>query len=178
MIFCPARRHFRRANPGVDIHRRRDSGRRIGRRRLAGRRFSHACGAIGTRGISIVGALAGFFISTILVALFFLCVEIALQHEKSVQNLIRERFPSSHDFLLEIERDCHNAARSACDEMANTGIDLLYACITGARVRANASKRRPSNGRSRASRTQTSTRGFSRRSAMIAPQGPSPPCGW
>ena len=31
----------------------------------------------GTRGISIVGALAGFFISTILVALFFLCVEIA-----------------------------------------------------------------------------------------------------
>ena len=34
-------------------------------------------GAIGTRGISIVGALAGFFISTILVALFFLCVEIA-----------------------------------------------------------------------------------------------------
>ena len=30
-----------------------------------------------TRGISIVGALAGFFISTILVALFFLCVEIA-----------------------------------------------------------------------------------------------------
>ena len=40
-----------------------------------------ALGAIGTlagtRGISIVGALAGFFISTILVALFFLCVEIA-----------------------------------------------------------------------------------------------------
>jgi hypothetical protein len=33
--------------------------------------------AIGTRGISIVGALAGFFISTMLVALFFLCVEIA-----------------------------------------------------------------------------------------------------
>ena len=31
----------------------------------------------GTRGLSIVGALAGFFISTILVALFFLCVEIA-----------------------------------------------------------------------------------------------------
>jgi hypothetical protein len=34
-------------------------------------------GVIGTREISIVGALAGFFISTILVALFFLCVEIA-----------------------------------------------------------------------------------------------------
>ena len=34
-------------------------------------------GVIGTRGISIVGALVGFFISTILVALFFLCVEIA-----------------------------------------------------------------------------------------------------
>ena len=31
-----------------------------------------------TRGLSIVGALAGFFISTILVALFFLCVEIAI----------------------------------------------------------------------------------------------------
>ena len=37
-----------------------------------------AIGALaGTRGISILGALAGFFISTILVALFFLCVEIA-----------------------------------------------------------------------------------------------------
>ena len=34
-------------------------------------------GAIGPRGVSIAGALAGFFISTILVALFFLCVEIA-----------------------------------------------------------------------------------------------------
>ena len=38
-----------------------------------------AIGALaGARGISIVGALAGFFISTILVALFFLCVEIAI----------------------------------------------------------------------------------------------------
>jgi len=43
--------------------------------------FPTLAGSIGTltgvRGISIVGALAGFFISTILVALFFLCVEIA-----------------------------------------------------------------------------------------------------
>jgi hypothetical protein len=31
----------------------------------------------GIPGISIVGALASFFISTMLVALFFLCVEIA-----------------------------------------------------------------------------------------------------
>ena len=42
----------------------------------------------GTRGISIVGALAGFFISTILVALFFLCVEIAIQYEKSIQDIV------------------------------------------------------------------------------------------
>ena len=43
--------------------------------------FPALAGSIGTlagvRGISTVGALAGFFISTILVALFFLCVEIA-----------------------------------------------------------------------------------------------------
>ena len=77
MTFRPARRYFRRANPGVDIHRRRDNGRRTGRRRLAGGHFSRASAPFGTRGISIVGALAGFFISTILVALFFLCVEIA-----------------------------------------------------------------------------------------------------
>ena len=47
---------------------------------MAGEHFSRMADrrAIGTRGLSIVGALAGFFISTILVALFFLCVEIAI----------------------------------------------------------------------------------------------------
>lgn len=31
----------------------------------------------GPRGISIIGALAGFFLATMVAALFFLCVEIA-----------------------------------------------------------------------------------------------------
>ena len=58
----------------------RDNGWRTSGDWLAGAvpALAGAIGALaGARGISIVGALAGFFISTILVALFFLCVEIA-----------------------------------------------------------------------------------------------------
>ena len=64
---------------------------------------------------------------------------------------IRERLPSAPYFLVESAandgRDCHKAARSASDEMANTGIDLLFARVAGARIRANADVERQVKGK-------------------------------
>jgi len=76
---------FRCAYPDVDIYRRRDSVRRSGQRGLA-ERFSYACRLDRHAGghPRDIGrsALAGFFVSAMLVAVFFMRRNRA-QHEKS-----------------------------------------------------------------------------------------------
>ena len=80
MLARSARGHFRGANPCIDLHRGRDDGGRA-RGRFLGRECHadvrrHNC-AHAERAVSIAGAIAGFFVSIVLAALFFLLIEIA-----------------------------------------------------------------------------------------------------
>jgi hypothetical protein len=63
-----------------------------------------AVGALaGTRGMSILGAIAGFFISTILVALFFCASKSRTTREIHLTPDRFQRFPSADDILIEFK---------------------------------------------------------------------------